>query len=258
MSKDVADTVTSVVGSSATTIAGFLALCFMSYTMGVDLGIVMAKGVFLGVLGSVTILPALILVLDKPLEKTRHRSLIPKMDKAAAFITGKYWIFLVLFLVILVPAVIGYTKPPVYYDFTNILSGDIDPEDVRFLEANEKLNEDFGVASAHMILCRSDLTGKDAQKMLGEIEDLDGVEYTLAQGMDTLLAGAKELMEGMAQFDAEGISKIADLFQGDAETLIDRLRALRDLDGSYTSFSGEAQDMPTTVKCIYRMDSIGE
>lgn len=187
MAQAVADTVTSVVGSSATTIAGFLALCFMSYTMGVDLGIVMAKGVFLGVLGSVTILPALILVLDKPLEKTRHRSLIPKMDKAAAFITGKYWIFLVLFLVILVPAVIGYTNTPVYYDFTNILSGDIDPEDVRFLEANEKLNEDFGVASTHMILCRSDLTGKDAQKMLGEIEDLDGVEYAL--GLDSLLGG---------------------------------------------------------------------
>lgn len=113
-------------------------------------------------------------------------------------------------------------------------------------------------ATTHMILCWSDLTGKDAQKMLKEIENLDGVEYALAQGMDTLLAGAKELMEGMAQFDAEGISKIADLFQGDAETLIDRLRALRDLDGSYTSFSGETQDMPTTVKFIYRMDSIGE
>lgn len=185
MAQAVADTVTSVVGSSATTIAGFLALCFMSYTMGVDLGIVMAKGVLLGVLGSVTILPALILVLDKPLEKTRHRSLIPKMDKVAGFITSKYWIFLVLFLVILVPAVIGYTNTPVYYDFTNILSGDIDPEDVRFLEANEKLNEDFGVASTHMILCRSDLPGKDAQKMLKEIEDLDGVEYAL--GLDSLL-----------------------------------------------------------------------
>ena len=187
MAQAVADTVTSVVGSSATTIAGFLALCFMSYTMGVDLGIVMAKGVFLGVLGSVTILPALILVLDKPLEKTRHRSLIPKMDKVASFITSKYWIFLVLFLVILVPAVIGYTNTPVYYDFTNILSGDIDPEDVRFLEANEKLNEEFGVASTHMILCRSDLPGKDAQKMLKEIENLDGVEYAL--GLDSLLGG---------------------------------------------------------------------
>ena len=187
MAQAAADTVTSVVGSSATTIAGFLALCFMSYTMGVDLGIVMAKGVLLGVLGSVTILPALILVLDKPLEKTRHRSLIPKMDKVAGFITSKYWIFLVLFLVILVPAVIGYTNTPVYYDFTNILSGDIDPEDVRFLEANEKLNEDFGVASTHMILCRSDLPGKDAQKMLKEIEDLDGVEYAL--GLDSLLGG---------------------------------------------------------------------
>ena len=187
MAQAVADTVTSVVGSSATTIAGFLALCFMSYTMGVDLGIVMAKGVLLGVLGSVTILPALILVLDKPLEKTRHRSLIPNMEKLAGFITGKYWIFLILFLVILVPAVIGYSNTPVYYDFTNILSGDIDPEDVRFLEANEKLNEDFGVASTHMILCRSDLPGKDAQKMLEEIENLDGVEYAL--GLDSLLGG---------------------------------------------------------------------
>lgn len=189
MALAVRDTVLSVAGSSLTTIAGFLALCFMSYTMGLDIGLVMAKGCLLGVIGSVTILPALILLCDKPLTKTMHRSLIPDMSGAASWITGHFWVFLVLFAVILVPAAIGYSNTPVYYDFTQILSGDdlesISEDDMQFLIANEKLEENFNVATTHMILCDADLSVADASTMIKQIEAVDGVTNTL--GLNSLL-----------------------------------------------------------------------
>ena len=156
--------------------------------MGADLGIVMAKGVLLGVICSVTVLPSLILVLDKPLAKTHHKSLIPKTDKLAAFITKRYWIFLILFVVILVPAVIGYSNTPIYYDFTNIFSSNSDAdysEDLQFMVANSKLQDNFDVASTHMILCDSSMSAQDAKAMLKEIEDVDGVKYAL--GLDSVV-----------------------------------------------------------------------
>ena len=189
MALAIRDTVLSVAGSALTTIAGFLALCFMSYTMGADIGVVMAKGCLLGVLGSVTILPALILLLDKPLTATMHKSLIPDMSGVAAWITNHFWAFLVAFAVILVPATIGYFHTPVYYDFTQILSGDdvesMDAEDMQFLTAKQKLEEHFDVATTHMILCGSDLPAKDAQAMARRIEKLDGVTTVLS--LDSLL-----------------------------------------------------------------------
>ncbi|MEG0940981.1 MAG: MMPL family transporter [Oscillospiraceae bacterium] len=182
-------TIISVIGSSATTIAGFIALCFMSYTMGMDLGIVMAKGVLLGVIGSVTILPTMILMLDKPLTKTRHRALIPKADRFSAFITKHSWVFLVLFVIIAIPATIGYLHTPIYYDFTNILTSDdmssIDQDDMQFLAANKKLTEDFNVASTHMIIMDSKVPSKDVKKMINEIDAVNGVSYTL--GLDSVL-----------------------------------------------------------------------
>lgn len=189
MAEAIAQTVTSVTGSSVTTIAGFLALCFMSYTMGRDLGIVMAKGVVLGVLGSVTILPAIILLLDKPLQKTRHRALLPNLHKLSAGIVRHYWVFLVIFALLLAPAAIGYSRTPVFYDFTKILSSEgMDPADMPFLEANEKLTEEFGVASTHMILADTALEPKLAREMLREVGELDGVEQAL--GMDSLIGSA--------------------------------------------------------------------
>jgi predicted RND superfamily exporter protein len=183
MAHAIGETITSVVGSSITTIAGFIALCFMSYTMGMDLGIVMAKGVLLGVIGSVTTLPALILLFDRALDKTRHRSIIPKMDKLAGFVTKRYALFLIIFVVALIPAVIGYAHTPVYYDFTNILSSsdkeNISEEDMQFLIADTKLNDYFDIASTHMILCDADMPAEDAKNMLSEIEDVDGVTYAL-------------------------------------------------------------------------------
>ena len=189
MALAIRDTVLSVAGSALTTIAGFLALCFMSYTMGADIGLVMAKGCVFGVVGSVTILPSLILLFDKPLAATMHRSLIPDMSGVAAWITNHFWAFLVAFAVLLVPAAIGYFHTPVYYDFTQILSGDdvenMDAKDMQFLTAKNKLEEYFDVATTHMILCDADLPAKDAEAMMDRIGELPGVTNVL--GLNSLV-----------------------------------------------------------------------
>ena len=189
MAKAVSATIVSVAGSSITTIAGFLAMCFMSYTMGADLGIVMAKGVVFGVLGSVTILPALILQMEKPLQKSRHKALLPNLRKVSEKIVKHHVVFLVIFVLLAAPAFWGYTHTPVFYDFTKILSGEnMDPEDMPFLEANEKLSDDFGMAATHIIIADSNLEPKAAKEMLNEIEELPGVEFAL--GMDSLVGSA--------------------------------------------------------------------
>lgn len=182
MAVAIKETITSVVGSSVTTIAGFIALCFMSFTLGRDLGIVMAKGVLLGVIGCVTTLPALILCLDKVLEKTKHRSLIPKIEKLAGFVTKRFPIFLVLFVVLLVPAYFGYSKTnnEVYYDLGASL-----PQDMQYVIANSKLEEKFDVGSTHMILVDANLSPKDTKSMIKEMEKTDGVKYVL--GLDSVV-----------------------------------------------------------------------
>lgn len=182
MAVAIKETITSVVGSSVTTIAGFIALCFMSFTLGRDLGIVMAKGVLLGVIGCVTTLPALILCLDKVLEKTKHRSLIPKIEKLAGFVTKRFPIFLVLFVVLLVPAYFGYSKTnnEVYYDLGASL-----PQDMQYVIANSKLEEKFDVGSTHMILVDANLSQKDTKSMIKEMEKTDGVKYVL--GLDSVV-----------------------------------------------------------------------
>ena len=169
-------TLTSVVGSSITTVAGFISLCFMSFTMGRDLGIVMAKGVLLGVIGCVTVLPALILILDKPLQKTKHKALIPNMGKFAKGIGKVFPVFLVIFALLVPPAYYGYSKTndEVYYDMGQCL-----PEDMEYVIANSKLAEDFNIASTHMLLIDTDVPTKNVRKMIGEMEQVDGVKYVL-------------------------------------------------------------------------------
>ena len=176
------ETLTSVVGSSVTTVAGFIALCFMSFTLGSDLGIVMAKGVVFGVIGCVTTLPALILLLNKPLQRTRHKSLIPRMDRLSGFICKRFWVFLVIFALLIAPAYYGYSKTndEVYYDMGQCL-----PEDLPFVKANEKLSEDFNVSSTLMLLVDADTPAKQVKEMAGEMEKVDGVAYVL--GLDPLL-----------------------------------------------------------------------
>ena len=168
------ETLTSVVGSSVTTIAGFAALCFMSFTLGKDLGIVMAKGVLLGVIGCVTVLPALILVLDKPLQKTKHRSILPKMNGLARGVTKVFPVFLIIFALLVYPAYYGYdkTNDEVYYDMGQCL-----PEDIEYVIANSKLSEEFDIASTHMVLVNADLPAKDVRNMIDEMDEVEGVKY---------------------------------------------------------------------------------
>ena len=182
MAAAIHETFTSVLGSSVTTIAGFIALCFMSFTMGRDLGIVMAKGVLLGVIGCVTVLPALILLFDKPLQKTKHRSMIPDTGKLAGAIVRRFPIFLIVFVLLIPPAFYGYqkTNSEVYYDMASSL-----PEDMAFVIANTKLQENFDIASTHMLLVSADTPSKSVRSMIGEMERVDGVKYVL--GMETVL-----------------------------------------------------------------------
>ena len=170
------NTLTSVVGSSITTVAGFIALCFMSYTLGLDLGIVMAKGVILGVIGCVTTLPSMILVLDKVLQKTSHKSLLPDMGKVASGITKVFPVFLILFLVLILPSYLSYkaTNNEVYYDLGETL-----PEDMAYVVANSKLQEEFGVGATHMVLVSTDVPDTDVRAMIHEMENVEGIKYAL-------------------------------------------------------------------------------
>ena len=170
------ETFASVLGSSITTVAGFIALCFMSFTLGRDLGIVMAKGVVLGVIGCVTILPSMILLLDKPLQKTRHKSLIPDMSGFSKGVCKRFPVFLVIFALLIGPAYYGYSKTnsEVYYDMGQCL-----PEDIDYVIANSKLAEDFDISSTHMLLIDTDLPTRDVRDMIDEMEQVDGVKYVL-------------------------------------------------------------------------------
>ena len=176
------ETLTSVIGSSITTVAGFAALCFMTFTLGRDLGLVMAKGVIFGVIGCVTVLPSLILVLDKPLQKTKHKSLLPDMKKFAAGVLKRFPVFLILFVLLIPPALYGYerTNGEVYYDMGQCL-----PEDMEYVIANTRLSEEFNIASTHMILTDATLPGKTVRRMTEEMEKVDGVKYVL--GLESAL-----------------------------------------------------------------------
>lgn len=183
MAVAIGNTLTSVVGSSITTVAGFIALCFMSFTLGLDLGVVMAKGVVLGVIGCVTILPSLILTFDKALEKTMHREIMPNFDKPARWIVNHSWIFLIIFVLILGPAVYGYNNTKVYYDLSDTL-----PEKLNCSQANKMLADNFdGTNSIYMILADSNLSAEDSNAMMNEVNDLDGISFALS--IDSALGG---------------------------------------------------------------------
>lgn len=183
MAHAISNTFSSVVGSSITTVAGFIALCFMSFTLGKDLGIVMAKGVVLGVLCCVTILPSFILVFDKAIQKMTHKNIMPKMERPAAFITKHYKGFVALFVLFLVPALVGYTKADVYYNLDATL-----PRNLDSIIANEKLSDEFDMNATHMVLANADLSSKDAKAMLNEMSDVKGVKFAL--GLDSILGSA--------------------------------------------------------------------
>ena len=183
MAHAIAATFVSVVGSSITTVAGFVAMCFMTFTLGMDLGIVMAKGVILGVISCVTILPSMILIFDKAIEKTRHKPLMPDIGRMGKFVTNKYYIWMVMFLVILIPAIYGYTHTDVYYDLVGTL-----PSKYESVKGKEILAKDFEQGTTYMVLYDSDLSSIQGRKMLKEIENVKGMD--VVAGLDNIKGAA--------------------------------------------------------------------
>lgn len=191
MAEAINATLLSVTGSSVTTIAGFLALCFMTYKMGMDLGLVMAKGVVFGVVCSVTVLPVLILFFTRTLQKTRHKTLIPSADRLSHKLTSRYGIYILCFAILLIPALYGYAHTNTSYDLTKMVVGDgkdIDKEMVPFYTANKKLSKDFGINTSYIIIADSSLSAKDGRAMSEEIKDVKGVKSVL--GVDGMLGSA--------------------------------------------------------------------
>lgn len=180
MAVAIGKTITSVVSSSITTVAGFLALCFMSYELGMDMGIVMAKGVVIGVICCITVLPSMILVFDKALEKTMHKDLVPSLEKPSKFIIKHHAAFIVLFIVVLIPAVYGQINTNVYYNLTDTL-----PKDLNSVIANSKLDEEYNMATTHMLLVDADMKPKEVNSMLDEMGKVDGVSFSMS--LDTLI-----------------------------------------------------------------------
>lgn len=183
MGHAISNTFKSIVGSSITTIAGFIALCFMSFSLGLDLGIVMAKGVVFGVICCITVLPSLVLVFEKLIVRTQHRTLLQNVDKASAFITRHYKAWMVIFLVLLVPAVFGNNNVKVYYDMSSSL-----PESLPSKQASKQLEDDFDISIMHVMMIDKNMPKKDKKEMLDQVGDVDGVTWAL--GTDSVLGAA--------------------------------------------------------------------
>lgn len=180
MAHAISQTFSSVIGSSITTIAGFIALCFMSFTLGLDIGIVMVKGVIFGVIACVTILPSMILCCDKIIEKTQHKPFLPDIGRISDKVTKRYLVYVVLFLLFLFPAIYGNNHTAVYYNLDETL-----PKDLPSIIANEKLKEDYDMNTTHMILVDSSVSSTDVNKMIKEMDKVDGVKWAL--GLDSLV-----------------------------------------------------------------------
>lgn len=180
MAHAISQTFSSVMGSSITTIAGFIALCFMSFTLGLDIGIVMVKGVIFGVIACVTILPSMILCCDKIIEKTKHKPFLPDIGRISDKVTKRYLVYVVLFLLFLFPAIYGNNHTAVYYNLDETL-----PKDLPSIIANEKLKEDYDMNTTHMILVDSSVSSTDVNKMIKEMDKVDGVKWAL--GLDSLV-----------------------------------------------------------------------
>ena len=255
MAHAIASTITSVVGSSITTVAGFIALCFMSFTLGMDLGIVMAKGVVFGVICCVTVLPSLILTFDKALEKTMHREILPaRFDKLAGFIVNHAWIFIVIFVALLGPAIYGYQHTNVYYDLSETLPANLDCS-----IANKKLEENFDVNSIYMILADSELNSKDANKMMTEIKDLDGVTFAL--GLDSAIGNEipKELipesLKSELVSDKHQIMMVGSDYKVASDEINNQITTIQDIAKKYDSTSMVIGEAPCTKDLITITDT---
>ena len=183
MAHAISQTFSSVIGSSVTTVAGFIALCFMTFTLGMDIGVVMVKGVILGVIACVTILPSMILCCDKWIMKTMHKPFLPDIGRISDKVTKRYMIYVIIFLVLLFPAIYGNNHTAVYYNLDETL-----PKDLPSIIANEKLKKDYDMNTTHMILVDSSVESADVAKMIDKMDDVDGVKWAL--GLDALIGPA--------------------------------------------------------------------
>ena len=180
MGHAIANTFRSIIGSSITTIAGFIALCFMSFTLGIDMGIVMAKGVLIGVICCITVLPSLILICDGAIRRTKHKPVLRGRDRPSAFITKHTRIWLILFLVLMIPAAYGNKHTDIYYDMAGTL-----PDTLPSRAANKKLEDTFDMSSVYLVMTDEKLPAKEKTEMLGEIEKIDGIKWAI--GINSLL-----------------------------------------------------------------------
>ena len=249
MAVAISNTLTSVVGSSITTVAGFIALCFMSFTLGLDLGIVMAKGVVFGVIGCVTILPSLILTFDRALEKTMHREIMTNFDKLATFIVNHSWIFVIVFVVLLGPAIYGQNHTSVYYDLSDTL-----PDDLACSQANKKLEENFDMNSIYMILADSSMSTDTANEMLDKLGDVDGVQFAL--GLDTALKSGipQEFLPAKTVSELKGedyqIMMIATDYKIASDEINNQISKVNDIVKSYDSKAMVVGEAPCTKDLI--------
>ena len=254
MGHAISNTISSVVGSSVTTIAGFLAMCFMSFTLGIDLGIVMAKGVVLGVISCVTILPSFILTFDRAIEKTRHKEIIPSMKKLSSFIVRKSWIFITAFVVLLIPAIYGYTHYDVYYNLDSTL-----PKDLDSIVANSKLTDEFNMSSTHMLLADSKMKSKDVNMMLKDMENVEGVSFAL--GLDTLIGPAipeeiiPESVKSILKSDKWQLIMIGSEYKTASDEVNAQVEVLNDIAKSYDKNAMLIGEAPATKDLIEVTDN---
>lgn len=250
----ISNTISSVVGSSITTVAGFLALCFMSFTLGKDLGLVMAKGVVIGVITCVTVLPSMILLCDKAIEKTKHKELIPNLDGVSRFVTKHYAVFAVLFLILLVPAVYGNINTKVYYDLTESLPDDLDSK-----IANKKLEDEYNMNTTYMALIKNDVSSKDYRNMMNQIRDLEGVEWVL--GLDSIVGPAvpidmipDSLLE-IVRSDQYQLELISSQYKVASDEVNEQIEKVNEIVKSYSEESLVVGEAPLTKDLITITDT---
>lgn len=249
MAHAITATISSVVGGSTTTIAGFLAMCFMSFTLGLDLGIVMSKGVVCGVIACVTVLPAMILMFDKAIEKTSHKDLMPSFSKTSNFISKHSWIFITMAMVLLIPAYYGYKNYNVYYKLDSTL-----PSDLQSVVANSKLQEEFNMNSTHILMADASLDAKQARNMIDEMDDVDGVQY--AVGFNSLVGSAipeevipdsvKEVLKG----DEYQLILIGSEYEVATDEVNDQVAELNDIAAKYDDKAMLIGEAPATKDLI--------
>ena len=249
MAQAIAATIKSVVGSSVTTIAGFVALCFMSFTLGMDLGIVMAKGVVFGVLCCVTVLPAMIMIFDKPLEKTKHRQLIPDFPKVSEFLVRHHKTFAFLCVALFIPFAYFQANAKVYYNLDASL-----PKDLESIMANEKLQKDYDMGAAHMILMDKNISGKEKHKMIKEMEQADGVKEVL--GLESIIGPSlpesmipKEIKD-ILESDNYELMLITNEYQTASEEVNDQINELNLILKSYDKNGMLVGEAPCTKDLI--------